>query len=139
MHLGRYQLGNFVLFSVSTVDSSGNVILPDSAPTMDIFVGGTKVISEIKMPLAESKVLRGLFRFSQQLDNRFSIGRLAAIIRYPVSGVWFSTEQFADILAGGDPSGAIVSMHQYEKPTSRFLIHATDSGKIFKGKNPRTP
>jgi hypothetical protein len=41
------------------------------------------------------------------------------------------------VLPGGDGSGQVVAMHEYNRPAARHLVQQRSSGTLWKGRNPR--
>lgn len=139
MYLGRYDRGSEVLLVVSCENGTGVVTAPDDAPTVEVFDLVGKKLTEGKVPASDTRSTPGLFRFPLFLGANFAPGKYRSVVRYLLSGVAYSRILSFDVTAGGDPAGAVISMHQFEKPDARYLVHSTDSGKIFKGRNPRIP
>lgn len=139
MYLGRYQLGQEILFSCDCRDSSGSVAQPTAAPTLSVDGPDGPVVVEALMPTAERRLTPGLFRLAVFLAANFSPGSYRAVARYSVSGADYAELMTFEVAEGGNAAGAITAVYQYERPNARYLVHATDGGKIFSGKNPRVP
>lgn len=136
MWLGRKQLGQECLFSVSAAgNKQGLVSWPSSPPFMDIWKGTSKVASGLKMPKVDSNSV-GLFRLAVFLDGRFTFGQHHAIIRW-VNGTYFGVQiDYFDILDNGNVNGSIISLFHHELPHARYLVYQTDAGLLLRGKNP---
>lgn len=137
--LGRYDRGSEVVLGISCENASGVVTSPDEAPTVEVENESGKVLVEGKIPASDSQLTPGLFRLPLFLGAPFVAGNYLATVRFLLSGVSYARMLSFEVTPGGDPSGAVIAMHQYEKPDARYLVHSTDSGSIFKGKNPRVP
>lgn len=139
MWIGRYGRGDEVILSVSCEDASKVVTAPDEAPTVEVFDADSKKLTEAKMPASDASRTPGLFRLPLFLGAAFDAGSYVAVIRYLLSGVSRTRTITFEVSPLGDAAGAVQGMYQFEKPNSRFLVHSTASGRIFKGKNPRLP
>lgn len=133
---GRYQLGQEVALTLLCTDASGTPTNPVSAPHADIFRGSTKVLSGLLFPVLDAGSTTGLFQRNVFLGNLFSTGRHQVVFRYLVGSYLGQVTDDFEILAGGDPDGAVIAAHWYERPHAGFVVQQKDSGKLIKGRNP---
>lgn len=134
MWLGKFQLGEELIVSVSTHNSSYVVTNPDAAPLLEIWKDSDKVLSKQMPALTLSE---GFFRLGVFLNEVFEEGYYTAIIRYQISSEHKVELHTFRVLPGGNALGAVIGIYQYQRPNARYLVHQTDAGKIFKGRNPR--
>ena len=133
--LGRHQIGTELRIPLLFVDADDEPVAPDSAPTVEIWTGGVKVVSDLMVPI-DREILTGLFGcllFLRSLD----VGLYQAIKRW-TSGSYFGVEiDYFEIIPGGHDDGSVIAMYYFDTPTARFLVHQLDSGRLKPGKNPK--
>lgn len=139
MYLGRYRQGQEVVFAVTCFGTSRVVALPVAAPTVEVCDLTTKKLIEGEVPANDHAATPGLFRIALFLGTPYTEGSYRAVVRYAVSGVARVSYLYFDVAPGGHPAGSVTAMYQYETAEARHLVHSTDSGRIFTGKNPRVP
>lgn len=139
MYLGLFAQGQEVPISVSCLGASGVAAQPDAAPTVEVCEASSKRLVGGEVPACDHGSAPGLFRLALFLGTPYTQGKYRAIVRYSVSGNVRSEVLYFDVAPGGSPAGSVTSMYQYERPSARHLVHSTDSGRIFTGKNPRVP
>ena len=137
MYRGRYKLGQELILGLMCRDGSGSPVLPDRAPTLDVWVGASHPVSGKAIPVMDRFGATGLFQYPLFLGGDFITGQGTAVYRYQVGGDWLEEEDTFEITAGGDIDGQVIAMHYYPRPHANFLVWQTTSGNIIKGRNPR--
>ncbi len=135
---GRYLLGDRLPLSVLCLNGSGVPSVPDRSPFVLLFSGSTLIVS-YRIPVNDKQRQTGLFQFVQQLDSRFSVGRLRAVYQYQISGTSYGSEDAAEIVAGGDANGAGVGLYYFRAPQADHALVQVDSGRVLRRRNPRLP
>jgi len=138
MEGGRYHLGEEVLLTVQTKNSSGTPTAPDSAATYSIYnATGTAIVANKKMPPVDKSVTTGLFGCGHFLSGDFSEGQYTVLYKWTISA--FNGEEIEkfEVLPGGDGSGNCIAMAILRKPHTTYVVRQLTSGKIAAGRNPR--
>lgn len=135
MYLGRQELGVEVRIEALCVDASNHPVNPDSAPSIDVWQSGTKVLSGLAMFPEERTKVTGLFVRPLYLKN-LTPGRFQVVVRWQSGAFDGMDEHHFEIVPGGNSDGAVMAAVYYEVPNGRFIVHELDSGKIRPGKNP---
>ncbi len=136
---GRFQLGTEVTLAVLTVNGSNLPSFPDAAPVVEVWSSTGLVLAGRAMPVVDRYGTTGLFQLSTFLDARFSAGRYTAVYRYEVGSYEGLVEEVFEIVAGGDPAGAVIAMHYYDRPHAKFVVMQLDGGSLLARRNPRVP
>lgn len=105
---------------------------PDAAPVADFWYHGLSKEASASLPSKGD----GMFGLDQFLDSRFVDGQWIAIVRYTVASVP-SYHYFHFEIKGGDPTGAVVAIHELRRPLGRAVITITENGSANIGYNPR--
>lgn len=137
MNKGRYRLGQEVPLGVLCLNSSGVPVFPDACPSLDLYGPGGKKISGRALPVLDRLATTGLFAGSVYLDETYTVGDYTVVYRWDVSGVRGSAMDSFRIVAGGDGSGQVIALFDYERPQADHLIQQRTGGSIYKGRNPR--
>jgi hypothetical protein len=140
MYLGRHQLGTELRIPLLCVDANDQPAAPESAPTVEIWFEGIKVLSDLMIPI-DRDILVGQFGCPLYL-RALDIGNYQAIKRWSVAGVfpgsYFGVEiDDFEIIDGGHDDGSVIAMFYFDTPTARYLVHQVDSGRIKPGRNPK--
>ena len=135
MYFGRKQLGDEVRIQALCVDAGEVPINPDSAPTVNVWRGSTRIFAGLTLSPTELPLVPGLFLRTIRLAGLTS-GLYNCVIRWQASG--FNGVAFAnfEIVDGGGSDGTCVSMIYFQPPAGQFLVRQLDSGELKKGKNP---
>jgi hypothetical protein len=136
VYLGQYQLGDRLPIRVFCSDSDDLPVEPDEAPRACLRNASGVAVPDLWIPPLNRSGSPGLFQYPLHLDARFSTGYYAVEISWKVSGSPRATVVQFQIVAGGDPEGAVLSMYAFSRPHAEFLVYQTDSAKIHKGRNP---
>lgn len=137
MHLGRKQLGEEVPLTLLCRNSSGVPADPDACPKVDVYSASGKVVSGRSIPILDPAGTTGLFGGRIYLDGTFSAGEHLVVYRYDSGGTRRQEVDHFEVVAGGDSSGQVIALFNYERPHANHLVQQRTSGRLYKGKNPR--
>lgn len=139
MYLGSFQLGQEVAYRVHSATSSGEPAAPDAAPLARVYAqDGDAVRSGLKVPSRNYPRIVGLFEGRLQLNEDFEAGLHTVLVTWAVSGVKKAASFSFAVLPGGNGSGQVTSLYSHPRPNANYVVQGRDSGRIYKGKNPRT-
>jgi hypothetical protein len=119
-----------------TRNASGRVVLPTAAPTVDVFLGSSKIYSGLVMFPTDRLQVPGLFVLPIRL-SLLDPGIYNCVVRWTSGsfhGVLLINFQIVD---GGSSNGTCLAMAYFAPPAGQFLVRQTDAGIILQGKNPR--
>jgi hypothetical protein len=133
---GRYQLGKFLPLAVRCLDGNGSPVEPDTAPVA-MLVGPSGPLDSVRLGIKDRFQLTGYFQTSQRLDSRFSAGNWQVVYNWTVGGLPFTSRDDLEIVPGGHPDGAGLSLFYVPRPQADYLLLACDSGRIIRRRNPR--
>jgi hypothetical protein len=138
MFLGRYQLGEEVAVPLLAVTPPGAIPRdPDLPPAVMVYDGnGAKVLSDLVPPAADRPRAPGLCSYRLSLGTSFGTGLYSVALCYRVFGAAYLRTHTFEVIEGGDPNGAVVSMFPVERPQGRYLVSRTDAGTRTFGRNP---
>jgi hypothetical protein len=136
MYLGRYQQGDRLPLRVFCSDADDAPVEPDEAPRATIWSTASICASNIWIPPIHRTASPGLFQYPLHLDSRFPAEYYTAEISWKVNGAPRATIVHFEVVGGGHPDGAVISMYAFSRPQAEFLVFQTDAAKIFKGRNP---
>ncbi|NJL70157.1 MAG: hypothetical protein HC888_00485 [Candidatus Competibacteraceae bacterium] len=134
--LGRFRSGDEMVVPLCTTSDEQVPVAPDEAPNVTIYSSSDKIVS-YKMPAMEKSSLVGNFRLPVFLSELFPVGQYTMLFTWFVGSTPYTETGCFVVETGGDPNGSVIAMHCFERPNARYLVHSTDAGRIFKGKNPR--
>lgn len=138
MWLGRYQVGNTIVFLLQCVNEDGTAAAPDDAPQIKLWSPAGALTLVAKMPIFPQ--VTGLFYYNQYLSGLLDEeGSWEATYRYTVGSYHGFQSDYFEMMAGGHLDGHVVGMYHYRRPQADYLVHQTESGNIRKGQNPRVP
>lgn len=137
MYYGRFQLGQSVPLAIRTDDANGVPTMPDDVPVARIYKNDDTLVASQRIPVFDKSGTNGLFLLPFFLGPAFSVGRYRVLYSYTLSGTPQVKDDYFEIVAGGDPGGAVISAYWYDRPHAKFLIQQLDSGKLVQGRNPR--
>ena len=137
MYRGRVQVGKAVLLAVQCRNASRAAVPPDACPTVDVYDSAGKRLAGKAIPILDPAATTGLFAYWLYLSDAYATGRATATYRWTVSTFHGSDLDTFDVLAGGDPSGAVIAQCFFQQPQANFVVQQRDGGRIYKGKNPR--
>ena len=90
-----------------------------------------------RIPVKDPDLVTGQFLFRVFLNHDFSVGRYTVHYTWAYSSNTYIDIDTFEIVAGGDPDGAINSMYFYHRPHADFVVYQLTSGKIQKRRNPK--
>lgn len=135
MFLGRYQLGEEVVVPLLCCGPAEAPAAPDAAPSAMAYQAGAKVLTALLSP-RDAFAQPALFALRLFLDSRFAVGQAAVALCYRLAGAGYLKTVTFEVVDGGDPAGAVVSMYLMERPQARYLVQRTDGGARKFGRNP---
>jgi hypothetical protein len=136
-YFGRHQLGEEVRLQLFCRNGTPAAIMPTSAPTLDVWLGSTRIFSGLLMFPTDRVNVLGLFLLPIKLLNLAS-GIYNCVFRWQSStfnGVSLGSFEIVD---GGGSNGNCVSMIYYNPPSGQFLVRQTDAGLLKQGRNPQS-
>lgn len=143
VYLGRWQQGEFLPLSVVTTKPGREPEDPQAEPVATIYLDGTSLtrVRQVTMHAHDRGAADGAFRLSLFLGAEFSVGgRYLVVIRWTTAaGVSRCQVGTFYLLPGGSADGAVIGMAFVARPDANHLVLQTDSGRLLRGRNPRTP
>jgi hypothetical protein len=137
MHLRAYRLGDEVPFLLLCRNGAGTPTDPDEVPRLSIYAASGSPVQDLRMPVHEDDATLGLFKLDVFLGAEYDAGFYRAVARYYLSASPRTQEYSFEVVAGGDPTGQVISMHPFERPHADFIVQQRTSGQTFKGRSPR--
>lgn len=134
MDLGRFQLGQNVIFGLATNDASGNPIAPDAAPTATVTYPNGSSAGPIKLAMNTGPTT---FSIGWFLSADFALGTYTVSYQFRAGSYQGTGSDTFEVIAGGDQGGCIISMYAYDRPEARYVVAQLDSGNLVQGRNPR--
>lgn len=136
MYLGRYTLGQWVPLVAVTTNGAMTPSWPASVAVFSVYDGaGARVYSGLMPPLDLAR-LPGSFSYLMRLGDTFALGHYVATITFALAGTTYSVENRFQVVAGGNPAGALVSLHSYQRPQADFVLGRLDSDQRLIARNP---
>lgn len=144
-YLGQHQLGEHIYLNCTTVNGSRTPVAPDAAPTITVFDNtGTLLLTAKKIPAVNKDRYTGVFGYNLFIGNNahvplakaFVVGKYFVRYDWEISSTAGMNLDCFDVVAGGNASGAVVSMELFSQPHGDHLVMQLDSGKIVAGRNP---
>ena len=117
-----------------TVGYSGQLVMPDAPPTATIYddSGNAQVFA-----LPASDQANSIFSLPIFLGLTFGLGRYRVYYRYSSGGDIKARADFFEVVPGGDPGGAVISLFAYDRPEAGYVLAQLGSGMLVQGRNPR--
>lgn len=138
MYRGRHQVGEEVALAVLCKGATGVPVDPDACPKMDVYGPTGKRVSGKPIPILDPGGSTGLFQGKVYLDESYSVGAYSVVYRWDAGGTQGEAWDAFEICAGGGASGQVISLFNYERPQANHLVQQRTSGRLYKGKNPRS-
>lgn len=142
-YLGRHQQGEFLPLAVVTTTPAGAAEDPRAEPVATFYRdgGSLTLVRQVTLFAHDRGAVVGAFRASLFLGAEFSTaGRYLVVIRWTTAdGVARCTTATFYLLPGGSADGAVIGMVFVSRPDANNLVMQTDSGRMLRGRNPRTP
>ncbi len=134
-YLGRYQVGQDVPLQVQCVDSNGDPTVPDGAPLARVYRDGSYVRSA-RVPLETDPDVAGRFRGRYTLGDGDAPGHCTVVYLYSTLGLPRGDSDCFEVVAGGDPSGAVLAGYAFSRPDGDFLLAHLAAGRLASGQTP---
>lgn len=136
MFLGHYQLGSLLPVRVWCRTSAGVPTEPDAAPLVQIHDDDGDLVYAASLPIVDRGRVTGYFFDTLNLDQRFEAGRYSVLVTYALSSTRRGELSTFEILPGGDPAGAGISMCYVRQDAADYVLLQNDAGTLAKLKNP---
>ena len=138
MHLGRFQLGDFVPINMVATVAGGTPSLPDAAPVCAIFAAGSlgAALESHNLPIRDRYGTTALFGKDILLTSSYAAGEYVVVNTWAHSSTANGEMQQFSVVAGGDALGSVIGQHNLSRPESQELLYQTDAGALRLGKNP---
>ena len=135
MYLGRYFQGQTLNVTVRTLDENDTPGTPDNPPYIDLR-DDSGLVRQVQAPIVDRYTVTGLFVYPLFLDSSFPAGRYSATHFYRVGTHSTLDVDYFEVIAGGDPEGAIVSQHYWQRPEATYLVQETEGESLLLRRNP---
>lgn len=135
-YFGRFQAGSQIPLMILTMNDS-QPSAPDAAPSWTLYEDSSgDVIATGKLyPDFDGGDLT-TFRFPHLLNVEVTAGTFTYAVRYYVADELYLKTINVRVLPAGDARGSVTSLVSYPFAENLFLMHGTDAGAIYAGKNP---
>jgi hypothetical protein len=135
-YLGRFQQGDTVTLSATTLNGSGAPVTPDTTPTAAIYRAGSTptLIETVNLPAKNAA--RTVFQLRHRLGGTYNAERHFAIYRWVIATAPYKDLALFDVLSGGDQSGNVISMFHVELPTGDHILYQNEVGNLLDGRTP---
>src|SRR5262245_43667808 len=138
MYTGAYRCGEEITFRPHALSAAGEPLVPPEAPVATVYdAAGAKVRSGLLVPSCGYPRTRGHFELRLRLDEDFVPGRHCVLATWQAGGQPQAAVWVFCVLEGGHGSGTVTSLWSHPRPAANYLVQGRDSGRIYKGKNPR--
>jgi hypothetical protein len=114
--------------------NAGIPALPDAAPTAAVYDSAGRHVVTYSIPPVRTE--DAMFARAIHLGRLYVIGRYAARLSYAVAGLQRVGLVVFDVVAGGDPAGAVIAGYPFHRPQGEFHVLDLDSGELVRGRNP---
>ncbi len=143
LYLGRHQQGEFLPLAVTATVPAGAAADPLAEPVATVYRDGATLtrVRQVTLAAHDRGAAAGEFRASLFLGAEFSTpGRYLVVIRWVTAGgvARCRTGSFY-VLPGGSADGAVIGLAFVSRPDANHLVMQTDSGRMLRGRNPRSP
>lgn len=135
-YLGRFRQGSYIPLCAQVLTSHLSPVWPDTAPTAYLY-SDSALVSSFKIPVTDFASATGLFSKSVLVDQPLPLGRYRVVYRWTVGGVAGAVMDSFEIVGGGDPAGAVISMCSYDRPEARYILGQLSGGRLAQGRNPK--
>lgn len=135
-YLGPFALGSWVPLELFATMPDGQLAVPLVEPTATILDASSATVATITLPRSPGPA--GRYGRQMIVGRAFSRGRYRVLYRYQVPGpVQRYAVDLFEVVGGGDPEGAIISLREFRRPEARYVVGQTASGRLVQGRNPR--
>jgi hypothetical protein len=142
-YLGTYELGQEVRLALQTTNGNDTPSFPLAVPTLQVWSSSANVTpsstantGNASMHVVDRYQRTGVFAREIYLDSRFAVGFYRVYYFYLVGTFYGVQVDYFEIIAGGNPAGAVVGMHHFSPPHAKFVVQHLDGGTIATGRNP---
>jgi hypothetical protein len=132
-YIGAHQLGDRLGLALQT-GTGPTPVLPDAAPTATVVNAAGVVVATYSVP--PSRQEDAYFARAIHLNRQYVVGRYAVRYAYQVGGQNRTELDVFDIVAGGDPGGAVIAGYPFHRPHAEYHVLDLDSGELIRGRNP---
>jgi hypothetical protein len=136
MYLGRYQLGDTVNVILLCHDANRTPGMPNNVPLMKVWDPGNNLVLAAFMPILDQYIKPGLFYYQLLLDTNFDVGNYGLTFYWQQGSYSGIESSNFEIVPGGDPDGAVISMFFYYRPQANFVMQQLEAGKVIEKRNP---
>jgi hypothetical protein len=139
---GRKQQGEEVTLGVLCADAAGSPAAPDAAPTVSVYGPPGLVLAGKALPVLDrygTGVLASLFQWNLFLAEAYVPGVYHALYSWTTGAGAFAggaLDSF-EVVQGGDPKGAVLSLYHWQRPHAAFVLQGLDSGRLARNRSPR--
>lgn len=135
MYLGRKQQGQEVVLPCPVTNGAGTPTAPDSLPNVAVYTGGVRLFRKAMPPVDRYRVT-ALFEYRLRLGSSCPPGHYQVAYTYTIGGQGFVKADNFEVVAGGHPAGALLSMYYLQRPHGQYLVQRTDAGAMFFRRGP---
>ncbi len=133
---GRKQLGSELFVGVLCTGANKKPAAPVTAPVMQV-LSSSGPVGSMSLPAVDANFITGLFGYRLFLGALFAVGLYTVVYTYQIGATVYADQDTFEIIPGGDPNGAVVSLFPFLPGVNTFLIKQLDGGALVFGKNPR--
>lgn len=134
----RWRLGDEAEFAFQVRNASLTVSSPDAAPTLKVYDSAGTKVAEVSVPPQDRQGTTGWFAHFIRLGSQFATGFYSWRASWQVSSVAGVASGMFEIIGGGDPSGAVLSLLFTEGASGNQIVWQTDAGEVRRGRSPQT-
>ena len=142
--LGRYRLGRIVPLMLVTVDSNDAPVLPDQAPSCQVYNGSMSSVMTFKTPIRDRYLVTAFFQQPMILNADFAAGYYTIVYQWQISGTSYSRTDTFRVLAAGDKDGDCTALGLHQSggtmfgEGASFALMQGRAGRIKMMRNPRS-
>lgn len=133
-YLGQYQQGQTATLMLRSVGYRGQLVTPDGPPVASIY-DDSGASQTFLLPASDQA--NNIFSLPIFLGLTFPLGRYRVSYRYSSGGTVSARADFFEVIPGGDPGGAVISVFAYDRPEAGYVLAQLGSGMLVQGRNPR--
>lgn len=136
MWLGRFQAGDFVPLELVSTNGSMVSSEPTAQATAKIYDASGTLIATVSLQIRSRNRITGAFSNRWQVTTAAGTGRFMVVYEWAISGSTYRKVECFTVVSGGNEAGAIISQARMLTPQADYLIHETDNGALYWGRNP---
>jgi hypothetical protein len=134
-YLGRYQVGQDVPLQVQCVDNNGDAAEPAVAPVARLYRDGA-FVRAVEVPAETDPDVTGRFRGRYTLGDGDAPGHYGIVYLYGTLGLQRGDCDQFEVVAGGDPSGPVLSAYSLQRPEGDYVLAHLSAGRLASGQTP---